>query len=362
MELTPEERQLLHHGLMQAFTTSGDLEVLVALGLGKPLSHITPDDTHQAQVMRIILYAEARDVIRPLIEAARRQNDTNETLRVYGQQILDRLAEEEKRVWYRPPNHYQTCFVQGPGAFIDRDPLRRFLENLTAPNGSNILVVNGPSESGKTYSVQLVTYLRDALGLYELAWSDLRDEIAAEFQPEDLVRSISLQVGWEIEEIPPPMPTSPRYAKVLCDWIQRQINAGNKPLVIVLDGFHEPSLNARTRELVQEMIRRTSMNLVRMRLVLLNYTPALIPPKLPVPVGQDETRHLDREDVAQFFRLFFIQRGQPPDEAVIRSIVEEVMGALPADSDCPNRTLNSLITAAAQKLQQAPSPVGGGTR
>ena len=61
-----------------------------------------------------------------------------------------------------PPDPVRTCFLYGAKelAFVNRHQFRDALESLES-GGVKIVVVDGPECSGKTYSLNLVSYLAD---------------------------------------------------------------------------------------------------------------------------------------------------------------------------------------------------------
>ena len=50
-------------------------------------------------------------------------------------------------------------------------------------------MVNGPPMSGKSYSIELIAYLRRALNSFKLVWLDL-NKIAGEVRPEHVAFAI----------------------------------------------------------------------------------------------------------------------------------------------------------------------------
>lgn len=332
----------------------GELDDLTLLDMNKPLQDISPSDTLPEMIKRIVVWAEASDRTEELIQSAMTRVPGNEVLQVYGRQILERIANSRPVIWYRPPaDPHDTCFVPGPQAFISRSTLRGFTRAFRAPLGAAVLVVNGISNSGKTFSLQLLAYVRRALQgqapQYTLARIDLKDEIHSKYEPEMLISDIAGQVGWNTDSLP--KRPSTRYVKELCRWVLGQSNQRDTIIVIVLDGFHDPALHAETRDLVQELIRQVSANTSNVRLFLLNLPEALIPVNLPGPVQSENIGPLTVAELTEFFSILYRQKGMRPDPAVIDVIVQSVMAGIPAGTLNYNELLNRKVTAVAMALK-----------
>jgi hypothetical protein len=352
MELLIQERKSLHAALASAFPGLGDVETMTRLELGVLLSEMTATTVPLPTViLNVITYFEQKDRIVELIHAAIAANSTNVALSAVGKQILDRIgAEATTTLSARPVDPIDVCFMDpGPQPFISRQTLRQFLRQAVTPNGFPILVVNGLSKTGKSYSFQYISYLKRQTSDFAVAWVDLKDEVYGEYKPEDLARDVAIPLGWDLASLPPRPST--RYAKDLAKWMLGQSNQkiAVAAVVIVLDGFHQPELYGETREFVQEMIKQVAANTSKIRLVLLNYGETLLPPGLP-PIATEPLTMLSRPEVTQFFTTFAKQRGQTPDPAAIDDIVKFVVDDIQSNDPEYNEKLNQKVKEAAQLL------------
>jgi hypothetical protein len=350
MALYPDEIPQLHLAICEAFPTAGTLELLVQFALGCSVNAISAPAEHPLLVLNVIKWADTNGRITNLIVTAMNRNSGNTTLGTYGPQILARLAQNNARPWYQPPNHHETCFVSGPQAFINRIQLRTFFQELNSPLGSSVLAVNGPKASGKSYSLRFIIYLNRALNNYKMAWMDLTEELYAELRPEDLMRKIAIQAGFDSASIPGRASMAARYAKELCEWLAVAAAQLQTPLIVVLDGFHQPELHGETRELVIEMIKRISMGDTRIRLVMLNYDVTTLPASTRALIKKETTGPLGRSDLTNFFTAVYKHKGREPDATIIDSIVDKVLSAMPPDPPSVNEAINELVTEAAKAL------------
>jgi hypothetical protein len=351
MTLLPADRRQLHAALSDAFRTANALNNLTLLGLGVDLQTITPPQARPAMVLEIIKFAEQGDNVVALIQAAIQANPTNAGLRAYGTDIVDRLKAADATTWYpRPADPFESCFIEpGPQPFISRPILRQFLQGLGTPGGFPVLVVNGLSKTGKSYSFLFIGYLKRVLAAYDVAWVDLKDEVYAEYKPESLAYDIGMSLNWDLATLP--KRPSTRFTKELTRWMLGQASRGQNPVVVVLDGFHKPELFGETRDLVQDVIKQVAANTSRIRLVLLNYGEDLLPPGLP-PIQKEPLTLLTRPEVVNFFQKIAQQQGQNPDLAAIEDVVNRVMAEVPASDPSYNELLNQKVTEAAQLLLQ----------
>ena len=354
-QLLPDEVKSLVLAMHGAFPNSGTLDDLTRLDLNTPLGDISPPEAMPELIKRIVISFDTKGRVEELIRAAMLRAQENSSLQFYGSQILTRIARSQPAAWYRPPSDpYETCFVPGPQAFMSRQVLREFIRNLSVPLGVPILVVNGISSTGKTYSFQLPAYIRRAFQqqsepTYTLARIDLMDEIYSSYEPEMFVKDIAGQLGWSIDSMP--KRPSTRYAKELCRWLIGQSNQHTGIIVLVLDGFHHSDLYSETRDTVQELVRQVSANASNLRLLLLNFPDTLLPPSLPGPVQRENLGPLTAAELTEFFSILYQQKGRVPDPNIIDVIVQSILAKVPPGIPNFNELLNKTVTQAAMELK-----------
>jgi len=92
MKLTVDARKLLHSILVEAFSSPGDLDQMTQLHVGVPLAHIAAGENLPHTVLQLIRWAEARDRVVDLIEAAREANPSNANLKELAARLLPTLS------------------------------------------------------------------------------------------------------------------------------------------------------------------------------------------------------------------------------------------------------------------------------
>jgi hypothetical protein len=357
MALLPEDLRNLHLVLCGVILDGVELNTLTVTGegLGVSLEKITQPAPLEPMILKVIQYFDAKGLSAELIRAAMKASPDSGPLKAIGTAILARLAAEAAAFLNAPQNPFEACLIEpGPEPFISRRVLREFLQQVNNPRGFPILVVNGLSKTGKSYSFRFITYLKRMLSAYDLAWVDLSSEVHVDYRPETLAEDISILLGWDQTSLP--KRPSNRYPKELTRWVLGQwsrIQAGRaapSPLVVVLDGFHQPELYGETREFVQELIKQVAANTTQVRLVLLNYSDELLPPNLP-PIRREPLAPLSRPEVVEFFTGVHRQVSSgEPNKKVIEGIVDQVLKQVPLGDPAYNELLNKRVREAAELL------------
>jgi len=314
-QLKGNELERLHAALLSAYPRPDDFATVVIFALGKGLDVISSQaKDHTTRVLEAIQYADSQDRIPALIAKAIDLNQTAKTLRSQGTMISERISRVSE--WPEPDDPYDVCFVEDEYPFVNRTGLRDFFRNYKNPAEPAVCIVNGPDESGKTYSVRLIRYLKSRRVDFDLAHIDLKEvQSHTQYSPESLIRDIVRQSKWGLEP-PSRASAAAKYGEELVRWLIGQANARALPLVVVLDNFHEPQLYGETRELVQNMIVQISElpksepQPPKLRLVLLKYPRELEPVELPGPVRRENATELTKIDVASFFTAFTRQLGK----------------------------------------------------
>jgi len=70
-------------------------------------------------------------------------------------------------------NAFHVCRLTGSYVMIDRTDLRKFAEDMARPNGKRLLVVRGPRRSGRSHTLQLLSYVEQQDGGFTLVSIDL---------------------------------------------------------------------------------------------------------------------------------------------------------------------------------------------
>jgi hypothetical protein len=174
--------------------------------------------------------------------------------------------------------------------FWDRTKLREVGKAMLTVNGRSILVVNGDSGSGKSYTAEWLQHARfrhagfvlgtpvasdDTSGVATHATGDASMEADLREMARQIVQGLDLKP--RIAQLPAMAGKSlNQYANLLSEWVVGHLpaNGAAKQYWIVLDGYGKPETSPACRALVPALARRVSRPGVlrdRVRLVLLDY-------------------------------------------------------------------------------------------
>jgi hypothetical protein len=179
-----------------------------------------------------------------------------------------------------PDNPFATHRLHTGSPFLNRSDLRAALQQRLLPASKSVLVVNGPEQSGKSYTRSFIEYVcrlpgehlpGDQEPPFRHAPIDLDPEDAPTYGAEAL--AADLVSGMECPSTPPP-PGGDVRERELERWVFDQAAATNMRWWWVLDGFANDDLPKGTRTLLNRLLLRVRDGTAarRVRIALLDYT------------------------------------------------------------------------------------------
>jgi hypothetical protein len=195
--------------------------------------------------------------------------------------------------------------------FWGRSDLRLKLQNILPVAGRSILVINGESGVGKTYTSELLTHLMLTGGpMIAPVRPPLEAGSASDVSPENLAAEIVTAMGLIANE--PALPkrvgvTIGQFSDSLCRWLLQHVPPNGAVYWIVLDGFGMDGVDPWCRAFISRLASKMTGGVykTRLRLILINY-----PADELTPVED----HLEKEDV------------QPPSDDDLKSLIACVLG------------------------------------
>jgi hypothetical protein len=173
------------------------------------------------------------------------------------------------------PNPYMSLWVLSDQPFLDRDSLRTAAKQLIEDVARPILRVNGPKSSGKSYSVELLSYImQKSRPDIHVVPVQLADGTAPSYGVEELAESLVLSME-KTEPLPPRSNSS--YPAALCRWLIRNASKNPGIWIFVLDGFGQPNLKEEVLEMIYQMAQQIGIPEFarKMRLVLVDFNQSL---------------------------------------------------------------------------------------
>lgn len=238
-----------------------------------------------------------------------------------------------------PPADPFSAYRLVDALFLDRRELRMSLRAIESGGNRPVIVVRGPPRTGKTYTHELIRYVAFHLK-HSVRRVDIRQPPEVGQEPAMLVRTILLRMG--IKYDPPP------YERVnqLLDWVVGQLGQLSSTWWIVIHNFESSGVSQDVRGFLMGLVDQVSTGLPNVRLALLDYDEAILPPFLD-HVRVDTTRPIERGDMVEFFQGAFGATAS----SVIEKAIEVIWTKLPPENDPERlRALNELVTEAVERL------------
>jgi hypothetical protein len=205
-------------------------------------------------------------------------------LDIFRLPLLDeKVAEIVERVRHKPPpapDPLDSTILNNGIPFVDRAPLRLHLRRLATPAATTqpILVVNGSSKSGKSYSTNYIEHFSYAQPLiipYRLAFEA---EFGMEIGPEQVARDLVSMMGRPLDSMPQPDTNQKLYTRQLALWVLNEAAQTPAQHWFILDNFRGEKLRADTRDLLVALSDRITTGVFpqRCRLILIGFDRALL--------------------------------------------------------------------------------------
>lgn len=345
-QLIGDEGEKLHQVLRSAFPAADDLDLLTQFSLNEALTDITPPAPHAKMVLEVIRRADSTNRIESLIRKALQQNDQHETLKAVGRKILERLAAAAADS-YVPTSAYDTCLVSSQRVFVNREPLRQFFREMNDPVSFPVLAITGEEATGKTYSLQLIFYLKATLKSFRLAYIEFAEEILTEFTPEKFMKALARQAGIDSQNMPVSASSSASYNKELARWLVDA--AGQQNVVIVLDGLNR-QLTEPARELAIELVKRVGKGDTTVKLIVTGLDVRDLPQALTDTLREEPLGIIGDQELCEYFERYQRHRGHEPDAQTVHQIKERIKTQINPTEPRLNELINRLVNQEVRKL------------
>lgn len=345
MRLTPEQYHRWSDVIRDAFDYATLQQTLVTR-LGKRIEDISIGGDLREVVFKLLSVADQEGWLSPLAHALAEERPNRADIAA----LRDETTAIQATV---PADPFQTPVIRGNRPFVDRDHLRNALVGLNDPLGGRVLLVTGPPVSGKTYSAQLIGFLRDRLGSYKTVVIDLKEDADANYGPGDLAASIARQMGIDVDGMPPPDGLSPnRWPRALRDWLIGELHRSGDVWWLVLDGVREEVLPHDTLEFIGDMVKQAQENLPELRVVLLDGTVDVVPPYLLPAIEHERIDRIGRTEIVRWVDDQFARRGEEADPEAVNEVVEFVLGSAPEEPRARMHHITYALGRAVRELFQ----------
>uniref|UniRef100_UPI000A3D3272 tetratricopeptide repeat protein n=1 Tax=Streptomyces sp. NRRL B-24572 TaxID=1962156 RepID=UPI000A3D3272 len=256
--------------------------------------------------------------------------------------LLTRLREDE-RLRRSPEDPFDSTLLKhGTEVFLDRSELREKLRGFLADPEQTVFVVDGPPDSGRSYTYELIRHLGQHCGFRPVRVTLSRTSTAARL----MERLSAFVAGPEADRIPlnptrlnDPLPSFEDAAHR----IVTRATAAEERFWLVLDDCDRLDPHSDVWDCIGVLARAIYEHTpVRAdavpRLVLLGYATTMrqLPYEIRKNECRDTTRLADESDLRAFFREFFTDNGPVGQEATVRELTETAVAEVLRAVDSPS--------------------------
>lgn len=249
---------------------------------------------------------------------------------------------------------FASCFARGGRPFINRPKVRDAFKKMAQPGGVPILVVNGPPDSGKSYSKELpsfVSAIQEQKG-FHIFYCDL-SENSQLWTAEKLVRSILL--AWSLNEpVPAQVSQSSSHATELSEWLASKTPAG-QTWWIIIDSLSKITPDPGLLDFLNALASHIANTPRALRLVLLDVGDNPLPPSAELMTDRLTIGDWAATDlVDHYFKTLHTAQvaGAPFDAQLVGAKAQAILDRVSAEVDRLKRhtLLRDLLLEATTEL------------
>jgi hypothetical protein len=246
------------------------------------------------------------------------------------------------------PDPLAAAILNGSTPFINRTNLRKRLATLAsdAAKARPILVIDGATRSGKSYSTRYIDHFANTkTGITPYLYPPFDSEQANATGPEEMATDLVRMMGRPLKDRPPLNTNKDRYGLELAQWVCNEATQQGGQHWFVLDNFRGETLRPDTRKFLTTLTSLivTGRYPSSCRLILIGIDQTL----LGVDAGKVETErvtpHTDADIDAAIAEIH--QRLPSLTAATLRAFVADGLPPAPAKMPELGRRLNLLLLA-----------------
>jgi hypothetical protein len=281
-------------------------------------------DTELEQLFSILNYANRSDKVNLILDRCRTWSSS---LSEQIDQLLDQLGSPLDTV------------LPGPMPFFDRTDLRGCLDEILDPKiGARILVIKGPSPSGKSHSFTLIGRVGRGRAGADVQRIPL-DEFATDDQlePVDLMTAIANKFHISTMGMPDKRRAQDaRITQKLINWFVGAFNGRERPeqtVWLVLDGFNLPGCPTWVHDFAGLLAVQSATEQVDMLLFLIGFDETRLPSECDFVHRVEHATQPTADHVWEFINAYARSRQFMLDAALKRPMLDAVFKSitLPAD-------------------------------
>ena len=232
--------------------------------------------------------------------------------------------------WYAPASVFYSCFIGESDMFIDRDPVRQMLENISNGQGERTVLIDGPPSAGKTYSAGYISFVKQTEGGFKLGQVDFEKWSPRQLKPMQLIEELltqgdSRQIKFDA------FAQGARQGEKMVEDLLEFLAKEQSPWVITFDHLPKTTLAQDTEDFIKEFVRqnvaRPSSNV---HIIILG-KPEYLNPSDPL----DLPLEIQRTELEQYFDELIKGRAETATPAGLNFLVNTTKDTLGGTLDKP---------------------------
>jgi hypothetical protein len=315
-----ETRRILIGALANAFRTGPVIED-VATSVGLEPADIPLGNTPREVWFTLAQVAYQKTVLRRLVEeASRRLPASNELRQVLAATVAGTVSR------YRAVDPYEACLFGGGhrSALIDRSELRTELKRMINEERP-VLSVLGPTQTGKSYSLGLITHIAEQLG-YKVVALQIERQFSGDVTAKSLITVLGQRLGLRLDLSGiDTNTTGTNIATQLANVLTGSYPSDGVRRLIVIDGLDREVVKDEVRDLVKSIADEIVLGqLNRTQLIVTGYE-ELFSPEVEDWLLTERIGNISQAHLRLFFERIFKDMGQEPDHQVVSRLVRDVL-------------------------------------
>lgn len=214
---------------------------------------------------------------------------------------------------------FDAIMLTNKQPFLGRAAVRAHLRGLMQNSPPRpVVVVNGLGGAGKTYTTELINHVCRIHNDIVPCHIEVPDEQGISIGPADLARDIVIQLGGDVDKMPPQQTNMDRWAQELAIWIVNNAQKSGYKHWIILDGFNTTELRRDTLPLIVKLSLQLTRGMASRlhRLILMDFDHTSLP-ITPGNIAIETIPGLGKAVVAGFVTQLLTAAGRQQDAAAM---------------------------------------------
>jgi hypothetical protein len=215
-------------------------------------------------------------------------------------------------------NPFDEVLLDGDRPFVNRQPLRTHLLNLTNPAGAAVLLVDGQPQTGKSFSFYLINHVAPTKGfvVHKFKMTSLP-------KPDELALDILYRLGVDRAIPPIGQESAERWAEKLAGVVARAIDEKKTLRLFVFDQFSETPLPEGTASLITRLATYADEELRPFLRVVLVRFPGALAPELDDVTPRDAAEPFTTAHMVAVVMQVAAARNWSVTQAVVKAKIDE---------------------------------------